>query len=86
MLGVEYCLKLCVDCGYVFHQPKMFIEKHGLDSPPYETTCGCPNCDGYYVTARTCNYCSNVITGEFAKINNGDVYCKDCFEITNNYD
>ena len=40
---------LCLDCEALFDDPNQYVEKHGLDSPPYETVYGCPCCGGGYV-------------------------------------
>lgn len=39
---------ICFDCGEEFDTPKLYIETHGLDSPPYEKVRGCPVCGGAY--------------------------------------
>lgn len=28
---------VCLDCQKTFETPKYWMDKHGLDSPPYET-------------------------------------------------
>ena len=39
---------VCLECGKQFSFPKHYIEKHGLDTPPYEEWYGCPYCAGAY--------------------------------------
>lgn len=39
---------VCLDCQKTFETPKYWMDKHGLDSPPYETWRGCPYCGGTY--------------------------------------
>lgn len=34
----------CNYCGEAFDQPKATIERHGLDSPPFERVDVCPYC------------------------------------------
>ena len=34
----------CHSCGKVFTEPNVYIEKHGLDTPPYEQVPICPHC------------------------------------------
>lgn len=29
-------MMICVECERVFDQPKHIVERHGLDTPPYE--------------------------------------------------
>lgn len=43
---------VCLDCGRYFDVPKKYVEKHGLDCPPYETLSGCPYCYGDYEEYR----------------------------------
>ncbi len=40
----------CSECNFEFDEPEQFEERHGLDSPPYEKTDGCPKCG-------VCDYC-----------------------------
>lgn len=70
---------VCVDCGCVFEHPKSYVERHGLDSPPYEKTYGCPKCGGAYVKARKCDNCNQFITDGYVVINDGSVYCDECY-------
>lgn len=39
---------VCLECEKHFHSPRHYIEKHGLDTPPYEEWYGCPYCSGAY--------------------------------------
>lgn len=72
---------VCVECGHVFLNPKRYIERHGLDTPPYEQFTGCPKCGGAYVPAQRCEYCGHEITGEYVKTADGNVYCEECFSL-----
>lgn len=74
-------LYVCVECGCVFDKPKCYVERHGLDTPPYEQFSVCPNCGGTYVRAKQCSYCGDEITGEYVKIADGNVYCENCFSL-----
>ena len=38
----------CCECDNEFDEPRLFIETHGLDTPPYEKYYGCPYCSGDY--------------------------------------
>lgn len=38
----------CSECEREFEEPKKYVEKHGLDTPPYEEYFGCPYCGGYF--------------------------------------
>ena len=42
---------ICNDCGSTFSVAKMFVERHGLDGPPYEHFSGCPYCGGAFEDA-----------------------------------
>jgi len=70
---------VCVECGCVFHDPKRYTERHGLDTPPYEHFTGCPKCGGAYVDARACEYCGEDITGEYVLTADGKSYCEECY-------
>lgn len=35
-------MMICVECERVFDQPNHIVERHGLDTPPYEEYDGCP--------------------------------------------
>ena len=35
---------ICVDCGSLFEQARTIVERHGLDTPPYEELRACPRC------------------------------------------
>lgn len=72
---------VCLGCGCVFQTPTEYVEKHGLDSPPYEHFTGCPSCGSAYVPAIYCDHCGNAITGEYVKVQNGDVYCEECYTV-----
>lgn len=72
---------VCVECGCVFQEPKQYIERHGLDTPPYEEFTGCPKCGGAYVPAKQCEYCGKNIIGEYVKIADGNMYCENCFSL-----
>lgn len=74
---------LCLDCGSLFSDTRKYIEKHGLDCPPYEETIGCPSCGGAYVETVTCSSCDNYITGDYVETADGNVYCEDCYTIRN---
>lgn len=72
----------CVDCGYVFYDPVTWTERHGLETPPYEEWCGCPNCKGGFEEAYKCAECGEWFEKE-------DVfcgYCEDCLRETITYD
>lgn len=72
---------VCVECGYVFQDPKEYVETHGLDTPPYEHFIGCPKCGGAFVPAKQCEYCGQNIIGEYVKIADGNIYCEECFSV-----
>lgn len=47
----------CSCCGYVFEEPKKYLERHGLDTGPYEPFLCCPECGGDYEEALVCDVC-----------------------------
>ena len=70
---------LCLDCGYIFSNPKTYTETHGLDTPPYEKYLACPVCGGAFVETYPCAICDNWITGDYIELSNGDIICDDCY-------
>ena len=77
---------LCADCGEIFDTPKIYIEKHGLEYPPYETWYGCPYCSGAYVETLRCDVCGEYIIEKYIKLINGDIICDRCYEEKNIFD
>ena len=69
---------VCLDCGNTFDTPKEWIEKHGLDSPPYEKIIGCPKCGGNFVVAPLCDVCGEEIVDDYYSIENGMNICNEC--------
>ena len=70
---------LCLDCGRLFEEPKRYVETHGLDSPPYEMSKGCPDCGGAYVETMECCMCDEWITGEYIELADGSAVCEECY-------
>lgn len=74
---------VCVDCGCVFYEPKMIVETHGLDSPPYEIFAVCPKCGGSFTETKRCDHCDEYITDEYVEIETGRCYCSECYRLKN---
>lgn len=74
---------ICLDCEKIFSEPRRYIEKHNLDTPPYEFFYICPYCGGDYARAYECNECGHWITGEYVKTASGQRICENCY---NTYD
>lgn len=70
---------VCLECGRLFEEPKRYIETHGLDSPPYEASKGCPDCGGAYVETAECDMCGEWITGDYIELSDGKVVCENCY-------
>jgi predicted amidophosphoribosyltransferase len=47
----------CLDCGFQFENPLNLQEKHGLDTPPFETLSVCPHCKSSNYETATNRYC-----------------------------
>lgn len=71
---------ICLDCGETFDEPKHFIERHGLDTPPYEEFNGCPKCGGAYDDAVECDKCGDIVSSESITKFEGNDLCPDCWE------
>jgi hypothetical protein len=72
---------LCLECEKLFEEPQKYEDSHGLDSPPYETWYGCPNCAGGYVETMPCDVCGSYITGKYAVIDDSQFVCEECYSI-----
>lgn len=69
---------ICYECLNVFDEPKIWVEKHGLYTPPYEHYSGCPYCGGAFTEAHECDSCGEWITGPYIKLNSGERICEEC--------
>ena len=51
----------CENCGHLFEEGEeaRWVEKHGLDTPPYEEWSGCPLCKGAYEKISPCKICGS---------------------------
>lgn len=69
----------CHDCGHVFEwgEEEVFVERHGLDCPPYEATSLCPKCksDDFEVLSP-CKKCKEEFFDEDLLFG----ICPDCVE------
>ena len=74
-------MKLCLECDALFEEGQTYVERHGLDTPPYEVTKGCPSCGGNYVDALLCAVCGEWITGNYIKIGNHMTVCDNCYSL-----
>lgn len=70
---------VCIDCGETFEDAKRYIEKHNLDSPPYEEYWGCPYCGGSFTKAHKCEECGEWICGDYIKTTSGHRICENCY-------
>lgn len=70
---------ICCDCENVFDEPKIFIQRHGLDTPPYEQYAGCPYCGGVFIATYKCDACNKWIIGPYIKLNSGERICEECY-------
>jgi len=74
----------CLECGASFDTPQKYTERHGLETPPYETFTGCPLCGGAYANTIICDGCGKPITGEYVKIlPSGEHFCESCYLVKN---
>lgn len=71
---------ICVECGALFEQAKTVVERHGLDTPPYEEYLACPHCSGTNIhQARRCDVCDEWITDGYIKTLGGERICDECY-------
>lgn len=73
-------MTLCLDCGAVFEQAREAVERHGLDSPPYEHIFVCPRCGSTDLRETyRCDLCGEWITENYIKTSHGSRICGECF-------
>lgn len=66
----------CNDCGIRFDSLRIYIEQHGLSTPPYEERAECPNCGSTdYEEVNGCRYC-----GDDTDDSRVDDICEDCLK------
>lgn len=68
------CRFQCHECDRRFEEPDFVIERHGLDTPPYERMAVCPYCKGYFEQMYQCKICGEWFTDE--ELTSG--VCDDC--------
>jgi RecJ-like exonuclease len=64
----------CFECGHIFEEGEeaRWLEKHGLDTPPYQQMAGCPKCKGSYFEIEPCQICGSYDHHEFER------FCFEC--------
>jgi hypothetical protein len=73
-------MMLCLDCGAAFEQAREVVERHGLDTPPYERLLVCPRCGGADLRdTHRCDLCGEWITGKYIETVDGDRICGECY-------
>ena len=83
MLGV-ITTYICLDCYNVFSRPEKYIDKCGLDTPPFLKRKVCPKCGGEcYTKAIECDICHKYITGDYIKTKDDTNICENCYEYKN---
>lgn len=71
---------ICGECGSLFERGRTIVERHGLDTPPYEELLVCPCCGETSIfPAYRCDLCGGWITGEYVKTLDGDRICGECY-------
>ena len=72
---------ICLECCKFFERPRLYVDTHGLDTPPYEEHYGCVYCGGAYTEAHKCDGCGNYIIGDYVKLQSGERFCENCYYI-----
>lgn len=71
---------ICRDCGALFEQAAILIERHGLDTPPYEELLACPRCRSTDIHhAHRCDVCGEWIDSGYIKTADGNHICDECY-------
>ncbi len=42
----------CEECYFTFTKPRVYVERHGLSSPPFEKVFACPKCGGLCIEEK----------------------------------
>lgn len=74
---------ICIDCRRQFDEPRVYVERHGLETGPYEKISCCPFCGGGYEEAVECDECGKVIPESEACYADGychRVLCPECYQ------
>ena len=48
---------ICKDCKNLFENAQKFLERHNLDTPPYEEISVCPHCNSERIVEEEKRYC-----------------------------
>ena len=71
---------ICGECGSLFERGRTIVERHGLDTPPYEELLVCSCCGETSIfPAYRCDLCGEWITGEYVETLDGDRICGECY-------
>lgn len=78
---------ICCDCQAVVHEPVKVVERHGLDTPPFEHYGACPLCHGScLVESIRCDCCGEYIIGLYVETIEGERFCENCFVFKDSMD
>lgn len=73
---------VCIECGETFDRAEHVIDRHGLDTPPYEEYDCCPHCFSWsFIDAFSCAACGETIVNDFVEIGD-DRYCESCYTLS----
>ena len=73
---------ICIDCRRQFDEPRVYEERHGLETGPYEKMSCCPFCGGGYEEAVECDECGKVIPESEACFSEPwhKTLCPECYQ------
>lgn len=74
---------ICLECHEIFEYPLKIIEKHNLETPPYETQYVSPCCYDDYIEVPECCECGEYITSEYIETSEGLIICENCYTVLN---
>ena len=72
----------CLNCNEHFERADSYMERHGLDNPPYENILCCPYCnDTDIVETIPCDICGEPISENYIYIKSeGRNVCDNCYQ------
>lgn len=72
-------MKLCLDCSYIFEEPKEYSDNTEFwGAPKTKYYLGCPMCSGTYSKTYQCDSCGEWITGSYIYLSDGTMICDKC--------
>lgn len=70
---------ICIDCGFIFEEPKYYESKENPNSALFSRWDGCPRCAGAYASLLKCSVCGENIIDDYIELANHEYVCSECY-------